>query len=154
MSRYTTRLRYYEDIPEGETFESIGRTVTEADIMAYAGVSGDFSRLHTDEEYMKTTPFGGRIAHGLLTFAISSGLAQVYFNEVAVQAHLESSFKFEHPVRAGDTIRILITAGERRETKNPGRGIIKFKREILNQRAERTSLGATTLMIGRRPKTV
>ena len=151
MSRHTIRVRYYEDVPEGETFESIGRTITDADILAYAGVSGDFARLHTDEAYMKTTPFGGRIAHGLLTAAISSGLAQAYFNEILVLAHLESTFKFERPVRPGHTIRILVTAGARRETKDPGRGIIKFTREILNQRDERTSLGATTLMIGRRP---
>ena len=151
MNRYTARVRYYEDIPEGETYESIGRTVTDADIMAYAGVSGDFARMHTDDEYMKTTPFGGRIAHGLLTAAISSGLAQAYFNEIQVQAHLESTFRFERPVRPGDTIRIVVTAAERRVTRNPGRGIIKFKREILNQRDERTSLGATSLMIERRP---
>lgn len=152
MSKYEPRVRYYEDITIGETFESLRRTVTDADIMAYAGVSGDFNRVHTDEEYMKTTPFGGRIAHGLLCVAISSGLAgRGYFDEIQLQAHLETTFRFENAVRPGDTIHTIITARDKRETKDPTRGVIKFGREIFNQRGQRTAVGESALMVLRRP---
>jgi acyl dehydratase len=71
---YEMRGKYFEDFNVNDVIVTARRTVTEADVTTFAGISGDFNPLHTDEEFMKTTPFGGRIAHGLLSVAIGTGL--------------------------------------------------------------------------------
>jgi len=140
--------RWYEDIAEGEVFTSQRRTVTEADIVAYVGLSWDAYKVHVDEELMKDTPFGGRIAHGFLTVAMSSGLSgRHYFDFIELQAHLESTFRFENAVRPGDTIHTVVTVLEKRLTRDPKRGIVTFGREIFNQRGQRTANGQTKLMV-------
>ena len=89
---------YLEDLAPGAEFRSAGRTVTESDIMAFAGVSGDFNRLHTDEPWVReNTPFEGRIAHGLLVLAMSSGLATPGLDDVEIIAYLEETRRFTGP---------------------------------------------------------
>ena len=86
-SATATHGMYFEEIEPGFSITSAGRTITETDIVMFAGLSGDYNPLHTDEEYSKQTMFGGRIAHGLLGLSIASGLAmQVGFMLGTVEA--------------------------------------------------------------------
>ena len=129
---------YWEEWEIGATWESPARTVTEADIVAFAGISGDFNPLHMDEEYCKTTQFGTRIAHGPLVYAIAAGLLfQLHLYDDTLVAFLGfDSLKFTGPVKAGDTIRAKIEVLEKRETSKPDRGVMKRSLKVFNQRDE------------------
>ena len=96
---------YWEEWAIGAEFESPGRTVTEADIVMFAGLSGDYNPLHVNEEYCKTTQFGGRIAHGPLVYAIAAGLLfQLHLYDDTLIAFLGfENLRFTKPVKAGDT---------------------------------------------------
>jgi acyl dehydratase len=124
----------------GDTFGSPSRTVTEADIVSFAGLSGDFNRLHVDDEYAKSTRFGRRIAHGLLILSILSGLtthAEGYRAlEPLVIALVDLTCRFPKPTFIGDTIHVQITVVDIRETAKPGRSQVTFRREAINQRGE------------------
>src|SRR5213596_1750546 len=96
----------FEDIGIGDEYLSPGRTVTEADIVAFAGLSGDYNVLHTDAEFMRTSIFGERIAHGLLGLAISSGLFTRATQAYATLAFVGLRWKFKGPIKIGDTIRL------------------------------------------------
>src|SRR5215510_1858056 len=98
--------RYYDDIVVGEEYESPGRTVTETDIVLFAGLSGDYNVLHTDAEFMKTSIFGERIAHGLLVLAIQSGLFARATQAYATLAFVGLRWKFKSPIKIGDTVRL------------------------------------------------
>jgi acyl dehydratase len=143
--------QYFEDLNVGDEYLSPGRTVTEADIVAFAGLSGDYNVLHTDAEYMKTSIFGERIAHGLLGLAISSGLGmRAVSRPFATLAFLGLRWRFKGPIKIGDTIKVRLKVTEKRETSKPDRGIVTVQRWILNQRGEVVQEGDTELMIERR----
>lgn len=146
--------RYFEEFSVGETFTSPGRTLTESDVMLFAGLSGDYNPLHTDEEFARQTIFGRRIAHGLLVFAISTGLiARTGVLEGTVVAFLAiEQWNFKAPVFIGDTITCVQTVASKRETKKPDRGIIRFRSEVRNQKGELVQEGVRVLMIRRRPQ--
>lgn len=124
----------------GDTFQSPGRTITEADIVAFAGLSGDFNRLHVDAEYAKATPFGQRIAHGLLVLSVLSGLTTQSSGYRALEPHVialvDLACRFPKPTFAGDTIVVQVTVVENRATARPGRSEVTFRREAVNQRGE------------------
>jgi acyl dehydratase len=143
--------RYFEDIEVGEEYESPGRTVTETDIVLFAGVSGDYNVLHTDAEFMKTSIFGERIAHGLLGLAIQSGLLTRATRPYATLAFVGLRWKFKGPIKIGDTIRVRARVAAKRELSKPGRGLITLERAVLNQRDEVVQEGETDLMVERRP---
>jgi acyl dehydratase len=144
---------YWEEWQIGAEFESPARTVTEADIVAFAGLSGDYNPLHVDEEYCKTTQFGTRIAHGPLVYAIAAGLLfQLHLYDDTLIAFLGfDSLKFTAPVRAGDTIRARIEVLERRETSRPDRGVMKRRLQVLNQRDEMVQDAVQAFLLQRRP---
>src|SRR3989337_3152577 len=121
------RGMYWEEWEVGAEFESPARTVTEADIALFAGLSGDYNPLHVNEEYCKTTVFGGRIAHGPLVYAIAAGLRfQLPLYDDTLIAFLGfENLKFTKPVKPGDTIRARIKVLEKRETSNADRGVMK-----------------------------
>ena len=145
---------YWEDWEIGAEFESPGRTVTEADIVAFAGLSGDYNPLHINEEYCKQTQFGTRIAHGPLVYAIAAGLLfQLHLYDDTLIAFLGfDSLKFTKPVKAGDTIRACIKVLETRETSNPERGVMKRQLTVLNQRDEVVQEGVQAFLLKRKPK--
>ena len=143
--------RYFEDIAIGEEYESPGRTVTETDIVLFAGLSGDYNVLHTDAEFMKKSIFGERIAHGLLGLAIQSGLFYRRGNVYATMAFLGVKWKFKGPIKIGDTIRLRTRVASKRETAKPDRGIVVVERTVVNQRDEVVQEGETELMVERRP---
>ncbi len=144
---------YWEEWEIGAEFLTAGRTVTEADIVAFAGISGDYNPLHIDEEFCKKTPFGGRIAHGPLVYAIAAGLLfQLHLYDDTLIAFLGfDSLKFTKPVKPGDTIRARATVLEKRETSNPSRGVMKRRLEVLNQRGEVVQEGVQAFLLQRKP---
>src|SRR5205814_8872189 len=108
--------RYFDDIQVGEEYESPGRTVTETDIVLFAGLSGDYNVLHTDAEFMKQSIFGERIAHGLLGLAIQAGLFTRATQAYATLAFVGLRWTFKAPIKTGDTIRPLPKATAKKET--------------------------------------
>jgi len=140
--------RYYEDLQVGEEYESPARTITEADIVSFSAISGDWSPVHTDEEYCKRTPYKTRIAHGLLGLAAVEGLKQRIpaFADVRYMASLYWNYKFTGPILIGDTIRIRVKIASKRETKKPDRGIVVEYITMLNQRGEVVQEGEHGLM--------
>jgi acyl dehydratase len=143
--------QYFEDIQVGDEYLSPGRTITEADIVAFAGLSGDYNVLHTDAEYMKTSIFGERIAHGLLGLSISSGLgSRAIVRPFATIAFLGLRWRFKGPIKIGDTIKVRMRVSDKKETSKPDRGIVTLQRSVLNQRGEVVQEGDTELMIERR----
>jgi len=142
--------RYFDEIEVGEEYVSPGRTVTEADIVIFAGLSGDYNVLHTDAEFMKKSIFGERIAHGLLGLAIQSGLLGRGMRPYATLALLGLRWKFKGPIKIGDTITVRAKVIEKRETSKKDRGIITLQRQVLNQRGEVVQDGETDVMVERR----
>lgn len=144
--------RYYEQFAEGEVFTTRRRTITEADIVNFAGLSGDYNPLHTDTVFARSTPFGERIAHGLLGLAVHSGLSQgLGITEGTTLAFLGLTWAFKGPIRIGDTIHVLQGVKEKRETRKPDRGIIVFSVQVVNQEGEVVQEGEKTLLIRREP---
>jgi acyl dehydratase len=145
--------RYYEDLEVGEEYESPGRTVTETDIVNFAALSGDWSAVHSDEEYCRTSPYKTRIAHGLLGLALTEGLKQRIpaFVNVRYMASLYWNYKFTGPILIGDTLRVRVRVASKRETKKPGRGIVVEYVAVLNQRDEVVQEGEHGLMVLMRP---
>ncbi|MGH7278459.1 MAG: MaoC/PaaZ C-terminal domain-containing protein [Candidatus Rokuibacteriota bacterium] len=142
--------RYFDDIDVGEEYESPGRTVTEADIVVFAGLSGDYNVLHTDAELMKKSAFGERIAHGLLGLAIQAGLFTRATPPYATLAFVDLRWKFKGPIKIGDTIRLRAKVVGKKETSQPDRGVITVQRAVVNQRDEVVQEGETDLMVERR----
>src|SRR5512147_1896550 len=104
---YTPRGRYFEEFAVGDAVTTAGRTITEADIVNFAGLAGDYTQIHTNAEFARHSFFGQRVAHGLLLMSIASGLlAQLGIVEGTVLAFREVIWKFSLPVLIGDTILV------------------------------------------------
>lgn len=150
----STKKSHLEDFTVGERATSPGRTVTEADIVMFAALSGDWSELHTNAEYMKDSLFGERIAHGLLTLSIAYGLALRTRGTppINVLAFLGiDKVRFMVPVLIGDTVKVESEVIEARPSKSmPRAGILKFKNTVKNQREEDVASWETTVMVSRR----
>ena len=144
---------YWEEWEINAEFESSARTVTEADIVMFAGLSGDYNPLHIDEEFCKKTQFGTRIAHGPLVYAIAAGLLfQLHLYDDTLIAFLGfDSLKFTKPVKAGDTIHARIKVLEKRETSNPQRGVMKRQLQVFNQRGEVVQDAVQAFLLKRKP---
>ena len=144
---------YWEEWEIGSEVETSARTVTEADIVIYAGLSGDYNPLHTDEEYCKKTQFGGRIAHGPLVYGIAAGLLfQLHLYDDTMIALLGfEDLRFTKPVKPGDTIRARVKVLERRETSRPDRGVLKRQLHVLNQRDEVVQESIQNILLKRKP---
>ncbi|MCX5768786.1 MAG: MaoC/PaaZ C-terminal domain-containing protein [Candidatus Hydrogenedentes bacterium] len=129
---------YYEDMEVGSEVTSPARTVTETDIVNFAGVSGDFNVIHMDAELVKKTPYGQRIAHGLLGLTIATGLVTRVpgAEEFRIVAFLGMTWDFRKPIFIGDTIHMVRKVAEKRETSKPGLGIVVFDAKVINQRGE------------------
>ena len=147
---YKSRGLTFEQLGVGDVYVCQERTVTEADTVNFAGVSGDYNPLHTSEAYGKTTPFGGRIAHGMLSLAIATGQAnQLGIFEGTTIALMEQHVKYVGPVRFGDTIHLELKIVEKKETSKPDRGVVKVDTTVLNQDGKSVIEGQWVLMIKR-----
>ena len=146
------RLRYFEEIPVGETRETSGRTITETDFVVHAGHTGDFFPHHIDAEFMKSSPFGQRIAHGTMTFAIGIGLTAREINPVAFTYGYER-LRFPKPVFIGDTIRTRVTISSKDDDpKRLTHGRVVEKCEVSNQRNEVVMACEHILLVQKQPK--
>lgn len=142
---------FYEEFEIGRMFTTRSRTVTEVDIVQFAQFSWDTNPLHTDAEFASKTIFGERIAHGMLGLVISSGLSQsLGILDGTIVAFIELKWKFAAPVKIGDTLHVVQTVSEKRETKKPDRGIIVLSAKLINQRGETVQEGTRTMMVKRR----
>jgi acyl dehydratase len=140
---------YFEDFRVGQKFVTKARTVTEADVVNFAGLSWDHNELHTNVEYASKTAFGKRIAHGLLGIAIHSGLTY-QLTEGTLLAFLELTWQFKLPIYIGDTIHVKQVVKEMRESSQEDRGILTFEKEIINQQNEVAQSGTTTILLAKR----
>ncbi len=144
--------RYFEEFEIGDTVETVSRTITETDIVLFAGLSGDYNQLHTDAEFAKGTLFGERIAHGLLGLSITSGLAaRLGFAEGTAQAFTGLEWKFRGPIKIGDTIRARFEVRQKKEMQRLGGGFVTFDVAVLNQRDEKVQKGTWTLLVKSAP---
>jgi acyl dehydratase len=142
---------YFEDFTAGSVYESRGRTVTEADIVNFAGLSGDFVELHTNEEFARKSPFGRRIAHGALVFSISTGLMTQMnlVNDTVLAFYGMDKLRFTGPVFIGDTVHVVKRVVELK-AKDADRGIVTFETEVLNQSNEAVIVYTDKLLVKRK----
>jgi acyl dehydratase len=143
---------YYEDFTVGVEHVTRGRTITEADVVNFAGLSGDFVELHTNDEYARQSPFGKRIAHGLLTLSISSGL-MVQMNlvtDTVLAFYGIDKLRFVKPVFIGDTIRVRKAVIDAM-AKGSEMGVVTFDTTVLNQKDETVLVYKDKLAIKKRP---
>jgi acyl dehydratase len=145
---------YFEEFEIGQRYSSAGRTVTERDIVAFAGLSGDFNQIHTDAEFSKNTPFGRRIAHGLLVVSIASGLIdRSGMIEGTVIAFREiSNWKFVKPVFIGDTVHVETNITATKAMKRLGGGAVDLELSVKNQEDEIVMKGTWKALIISRPE--
>jgi acyl dehydratase len=145
---------YYEDVEVGQVFESPGRTITEADVVAFAALSSDWNPIHTDAEFAKTTPFGRRIAHGNLGIAIATGLVVRLglFTETTI-AVPRLEWMFKAPLFIGDTVHVRMRIAGKRPTSKGDRGLVEREFQLVNQRGDVVQEGVVPLLIkARSPK--
>ena len=146
---------YFEDLPLDKTFVTAGRTITEADVVAFAGLSGDFNSLHVDETFAAATGFGGRIAHGLLVLSVASGLTTrlpvLHALQPALLGMTDVTCRWLAPTRIGDTIRVELTFIAAQLTRSGTRGRVTERRVALNQDDVAVLDSQWTLLVATRP---
>jgi acyl dehydratase len=144
---------YFEEFEPGQRITSAGRTVTETDIVTFAGLSGDFTQIHTDTEYSRNTPIGQRVAHGLLGLSIASGLAvQTGVLEGTVILFREiTDWKFIKTILIGDTIHVELVVKEKKELRRIGGGAVVTEAIVKNQNGETVMKGDWTFLVMFRP---
>ncbi len=145
---------YFEEFTVGQKIVTGERTMTDADIMSFAKLSGDDNRIHTDAEFSKTTPFGQRIAHGLLGLSIASGLAwQTGILDGTVIAFREvNEWKFIKPVFIGDVIHTELNVIETKALPRIGGGSVTITAELKNQKGDTCMKGNWTMLVLSKPK--
>jgi 3-hydroxybutyryl-CoA dehydratase len=148
------RGMYFEEFSAGQKVVTIGRTVTEADVVTFAGLSGDFNQIHTDAAFAKTTPYGQRIAHGLCVLSIASGLAvQTGIMEGTILAFREIlDWKFSNPVFFGDTIHVVMEVLETKALPRLGAGAVVLSLEVINQDGKSLQKGKWSVLMLAQPK--
>jgi acyl dehydratase len=145
---YQPRGLHFEEFEIGQKLRTIGRTITEADIVNFAGISGDYNRIHTDAVYAAQDTFGQRVAHGLLVQSIATGLTvQSGAIEGTVLAFRELSCKFSLPIFIGDTIHVELEVTEKKAFRRLGGGNVVFKYSVRNQEDKIVQRGDWTMLI-------
>jgi acyl dehydratase len=144
--------KFFEDVEVGENYQTPARTVTEADILNFAGLSGDFNAIHTDEVFCRQVGLPGRVAHGLLTLSILSGLNErVGYTEGTILAFLGiNNLSYGKYVTPGDTIHAQVEITGKRESSKPGRGIVTSLFTGVNQDGAAVVKCEMVVMIRRR----
>jgi acyl dehydratase len=141
---------FFEDLRVGQEYTSPGRTVTETDVVLFAGLSGDYNVLHTDAELTKGSLFGERIAHGLLGLSIQQGLAS-RGEPVAAHGVLQGlKWKFKGPIKLGDTIHVHSRIAGLKDGSAVGPGLATVERRMINQRGEVVQQGEAEYLVERR----
>ncbi len=144
---------YFEELEPGYKVTTNGRTISEGDIMQFAGMSGDWNPMHTDAEFAAKHMFGERVAHGLLGLSIASGLAmQTGFLNHTVEAFTGLDWKFRAPIKIGDTIVVEAEVKEKKLAPGGGSGFVEFNVNVKNQRGERVQRGTWMIVVKCKPK--
>jgi len=144
---------YFEEFEVGYKVKSPGRTITEADVVTFAGLSGDYNQLHTDDVFAQQTPFGARIAHGLLGLSIATGLAaRLGFIEGTADAFRSLDWKFRRPIFIGDTIHITAEVVNTRAVPRAGGGMVDFDVAVVNQDGEAVQRGQWRVLVRSRDR--
>ena len=149
-----SRGMFFEEFSIGQHIISTARTVTESDVVTFAGLSGDYTQIHTDAEFSKNTPFGQRVAHGLLGIAIASGLTtRTGVLEGTVLAFREiNEWKFSKPIFIGDTVHVELTVKETKALPRLEGGSVIIELSVKNQHEEVTMKGLWTVLVVSKPK--
>jgi 3-hydroxybutyryl-CoA dehydratase len=148
MARGPLPILVFSDLAIDDEWESPGRTITEADVVNFAGISGDFNPLHVDHEAARRSPFGQRVAHGMLGFAIASGLAS-HSPRVETLAFLGIlDWKFLQPIAFGDTIRVISRVAGLEPRSRGRRGVVTWHRRLVNQNGQTVQEGRTQTLVG------
>jgi acyl dehydratase len=148
MMNITPRGMYFEEFEVGLEIQTAARTITETDIVNFAGLSGDFNFIHTNAAAAKETPFGARVAHGMLVASIATGLAvQQGFIDGTTLAFRELTWRFTKPVFIGDTVYVQIKVTETKPMARLGGGLVTFAAQVLNQSDEVVHKGDWKMLI-------
>jgi acyl dehydratase len=150
VARQVPPSLFFNDLAVGDEWESPCRTVTEADVVGFAGLSGDFNALHVDHEAARRGPFRKPVAHGLLGLAIASGLSS-HSPQVATLAFLQiKEWKFLLPIYFGDTVQVITRVDSLESRARGRRGVVTWHRRLVNQEGKTLQEGLTeTLVRGR-----
>ena len=144
--------RYFEEFEVGDTVVSAGRTITEADIVNFAGVSGDYTQIHVNAEFARQSFFGQRVAHGLLGLSVATGLlTQVGIIEGTVLALRGLTWKFSRPVFIGDTIHVAAEVLGCKPVRRLGGGAVTFDLSVINQEGTVVQRGQVDLLVASLP---
>ncbi len=143
---------YFEEFAVGDAASSVTRTVTETDIVTFAGLSGDFNEIHTSETYSKNSIAGRRVAHGLLGLSIASGLAvQMGFMLNTIEFFRGIEWEFTAPIYIGDTIRLDLEVLEVKPFPRLKNGKVTLKLQLKNQDGTVTQRGNWSLLVKMKP---
>lgn len=149
---YKPRGRYFEQFEMGQQLVTAARTITETDIVRFAGLTGDYNQIHTDAEFAAKDTFGQRVAHGMLVQSIATGLAvQSGIIEGTVLAFREQSAKFSLPVFIGDTVHVELKITEIKALPRLGGGNINMKYAVYNQHGKAVQRGDWVMLIKSQP---
>jgi acyl dehydratase len=146
--------KYFEEFEVGMTITSPGRTITESDIVSFAGLSGDYTQIHTDAEFSKSSPLGRRVAHGLFGLAVASGLAaRTGVLEGTALAFREiNDWKFIKPIFIGDTVHVLMTVIEVKGLPRLGGGAVSIELRVINQNEDTLMKGVWKVLMASQPE--
>lgn len=143
---------YFDEFNVGDQFTTVGRTVTETDIVNYAGLSGDYNLIHTNAHFSAENMFGQRVAHGMLGQTIAVGLAvRSGIIEGTVLAFRDASVKFTKPIFIGDTVHVVINIAETKPLGRVGGGNVVMNYRVLNQDGVTVQRGSWTMLVANRP---
>jgi acyl dehydratase len=148
------RGKYFEEFEVDMTIVSPGRTITESDIVTFAGLSGDYTQIHTDAEFSKATPVGRRVAHGMLGIAVASGLAARtgVLEGTAIALREINEWKFIKPIFIGDTVHVLLKVNEVKGLPRLGGGAVSIEVRVINQNDETLMKGIWKVLMASRPE--
>jgi len=147
------RGMYFEEFTLGHKTITAARTITEADVVNFAGISGDFNQMHVDSDYSQKSFFGQRVAHGLLVLSVVTGLAvQTGVMEGTVIAFREiDDWKFSKPIFIGDTVHAVLEVKEAKEMPRLGGGSVTIEVSVKNQHGDIVMKGNLTVLVLSRP---
>jgi acyl dehydratase len=148
------QAKFLEDLAAGDTFVSAARTITETEVVAFAGLSGDFNPIHTDVEFAADSPYGQRVVYGLLGLSILTGLLDRtgLFSGSAIAMLGIRDWKFCAPLFIGDTVKFRLTIVDVRRTSGGDRGVVQRYFELFNQRDEVVQRGHIDIMVRARTR--
>jgi 3-hydroxybutyryl-CoA dehydratase len=156
LLRKSPRGMYFEEFEAGLQFSTAARTITETDVVNFAGLTGDYNQIHVDAEYSRTSAFGQRVAHGLLVLSTAMGLVvQTGVMEGTVIAFREIiEWKFIKPVYLGDTIHVDLEVVETKNLRRLGGGLVGIEVGVLNQHGDLVNKGIWNAIIASRPEAI